>query len=127
MPVGGVLTNYGEKPLQIVDSPTSPFAGILSDAIVLNLEYEIEHINEDGSWGPNWSWYGNYNGEWKGYWTIRTLKSLYKFGRRQWSFQWIHLEFPCINVRFCLHHCWVCVALFEGFCDTYSIIVLKPI
>ena len=81
--------NYGAKPLQIVDSPASPFADMLSDAIQLNLEYEIEHINEDGSWSPNWSWYGNYDEdwldaerEWKGYLTVRNLKSLYDFGPR---------------------------------------------
>lgn len=82
--------NYGAKPLQIVDSPKSPFASLLNDAIELNLDYEIEHVNEDGSWSPNWSWYGNYDEEWvdaqrewKGYLTVRNLKLLHDFGRIQ--------------------------------------------
>jgi hypothetical protein len=82
--------NYGAKPLQIVDSPTSMFADLLNEVIQSNLDYEIEHVNEDGSWSPNWSWYGNYDEEWveaemewKGYLTVRNLKSLHNFGRIQ--------------------------------------------
>jgi hypothetical protein len=80
--------NYGAKPLQIVASPASPFADTLDDAIQVNLDYEIEHVNEDGSWSPNWSWFGKYEEdwiraeiEWKGHLTVQNLKSLYDFGR----------------------------------------------
>lgn len=81
-------SEYGAKPLQIVPSPASPFAALLWDAVQLNLDYELETMNADGSWSPNWSWFGNYDEiwptaarEWQGHLTFRTLKSLADFGR----------------------------------------------
>ncbi|MFD1676975.1 hypothetical protein [Alicyclobacillus fodiniaquatilis] len=80
--------DYGAKPLQIASFPDSPFAEILQASLAANLDYEIEHMNDDGSWSPNWSWFGNYEAdweiakvEWQGYITVRNLKSLYDFGR----------------------------------------------
>lgn len=81
-------SNYGSKPLQVAASPASPFADSLRKSLLVNLDYEIEHINDDGSWSPNWSWYGNYDQdwayaetEWKGYLTVKNLKSLHDFER----------------------------------------------
>lgn len=79
---------YAAKPLQLVSSPNSFFYPFLKEGIALNLDYEIERQNEDGSWRPNWSWMGEYEEEWKqaeqewaGILTFKTLKSLYDFGR----------------------------------------------
>ena len=63
-------------------------ADALSKEVELNLNYEIEHQHEDGSWLPNWSWGGNYpdfwpqaKREWQGILTLMRLKQLQAFGR----------------------------------------------
>ena len=79
---------YGLKPLAVVDSPDSAFAPMLAREIDLNLDYEIEHQQEDGSWAPNWSWASTFleaweeaEREWKGVLTVKTLRALRSFGR----------------------------------------------
>jgi len=83
---------YGPKPLFVVSSPDSPFAPMLAREIDLNLDYEIEHQREDGSWAPNWSWGGTFpeawkdaEREWKGVLTVMTLRTLRNFGRIEGS------------------------------------------
>jgi hypothetical protein len=79
---------YCTKPLWIVRTPASPFAGLLAESIERNLDYEIENQSRDGSWSPNWSWYGAYpdvwptaEKEWRGVLTVQTLETLKAFGR----------------------------------------------
>lgn len=80
--------NYGLKPLTVISSPDSPLLHILADSASLNLDYEIEQQQADGSWGPNWSWFGAFpeawpqaEQEWKGVLTVKTLRQLRDFGR----------------------------------------------
>lgn len=80
--------NYGLKPLTVVSSPHSPLAHTLADVLSHNLDYEIEHQQPDGSWKPNWSWFGMFpetwpeaEREWKGVLTVKTLRQLRDFGR----------------------------------------------
>lgn len=81
-------SGYGARPLQIVTSPSSPFYDSLMSELELNLDYEIESMTEVGSWKPNWSWFGQYDDEWKqaesdwtGYLTVQKLLTLKKFNR----------------------------------------------
>jgi len=81
-------SEYCLKPLEIADSPDSPFASGLAREIDLNLDFEIERQQPDGSWAPAWSWGDNYpetwpraEGDWKGVLTVRTLRVLKNFGR----------------------------------------------
>jgi hypothetical protein len=80
-------SGYSVRPLQAVPSPHSPFYDLLQHEVEVNLDYEIRSQTEEGSWTPNWSW-GQYEDawkqaeqEWKGYLTVKTLKSLHDFGR----------------------------------------------
>ena len=79
---------YGLKPLTVVASPDSPFAAMLTKEIDLNLDYEIDHQREDGSWTLNWSWgdtfpeeWKNSEREWKGVLTVRALRVFQNFDR----------------------------------------------
>jgi hypothetical protein len=79
---------YNLMPLELVNSPDSPFAGVLADAVAQNLDFEIAHQGDDGAWHPKWLWYGLYpdtwptaEREWAGVITLRTLKTLRNFGR----------------------------------------------
>jgi hypothetical protein len=79
---------YTLTPLELVDSPASPFADVLADAVTQNLDFEIAHQGDDGAWHPKWLWYGLYpdawpaaEREWAGVITLRTLKTLRNFGR----------------------------------------------
>jgi hypothetical protein len=81
---------YCLKPLQAINSPDSPFADILADALQQNLDYEIEHQCDDGSWAPHWSWFGQFpedwkiaEQEWRGIIIVNTLRALNNFGRLQ--------------------------------------------
>ena len=79
---------YCLKPLWLVRTPHSPFAPLLADAVQRNLDYEIDDQSADGSWAPNWSWYGTYpetwpaaEKDWRGVLTIQTLETLRAFDR----------------------------------------------
>lgn len=79
---------YCLKPLWVVTSPNAPFAKMIRPALEQNLNYEIEQQNEDGSWAPNWSWFGQFpeewptaEREWRGVLTLRMLRALKAFGR----------------------------------------------
>ena len=54
----------------------------------MNLDFDIEHQNSDGSWSPTWTWYGQYPEvweqaelHWKSCLTVEILKALKEFGR----------------------------------------------
>ena len=55
---------YGLRPLQVVDDPSSPFMHGREESVAANLEYEISSQNEDGSWTPTWSWGDAYPKDW---------------------------------------------------------------
>ena len=81
-------SGYCLKPLDVAPAPDSPMADALSELIDLNLDYEIEHQDDDGSWAPNWTWGDNYpdvwpqaEKEWRGVLTLTRLKQLRAFGR----------------------------------------------
>jgi hypothetical protein len=79
---------YVLTPLEVVDSPDSPFADLLAPSVAENLDVEIEHQAENGAWEPKWSWGGLYpeaweqaKADWSGALTVRTLNVLQRFGR----------------------------------------------
>jgi hypothetical protein len=79
---------YNLKPLQVVESPASPFIRGLESAIEDNLAYVIGSQNADGSWAPNWTWGGTYADEWErarvewsGVITMQKLLTLKRFDR----------------------------------------------
>jgi len=79
---------YNLKPLQVVESPASPFMNGLKKAVQDNLVYEIDSQNADGSWSPNWTWGGTYPDdwekarvEWSGVITLQKLRILKRFNR----------------------------------------------
>ncbi|WP_409252764.1 hypothetical protein V1502_02210 [Bacillus sp. SCS-153A] len=79
---------YGLKPLQAADSPASPFLSLLEEEVRENLDYEIEKLSTKGYATPNWTWFGNYEEEWKeaerdwkGHLTVEVLKTVKKFDR----------------------------------------------
>jgi hypothetical protein len=79
---------YGLKPLDVVASLASPFAGMLAEEIDLNLDYVIEHQGEDGSWAPTWTWgdafpeaWQDAEREWRGRLTVQALRVLRNFDR----------------------------------------------
>lgn len=80
---------YGLEPIEIVDSPNSPFAELFSEIVELNLDAEIARQSDDGGWHPTWSWVGDvYPDDWPiakresaGFLTLRALLTLRNFGR----------------------------------------------
>jgi hypothetical protein len=80
--------SYVTKPLKIAPDPEAALAEVLAQDVQRNLDYEIAHQAEDGSWGPNWSWNGNYpeawevaETAWRGHLTLGMLHSLRAYGR----------------------------------------------
>ncbi|PLT28603.1 hypothetical protein [Peribacillus deserti] len=79
---------YGLKPLQIVSGPSSAYSDLFKEEIPAQLDYEIDSLSKEGSWNPNWSWFGEFEEEWKiaekdwkGQLTVKMLKTLNDFGR----------------------------------------------
>lgn len=79
---------YNLRPLQVADSPESPFLPGLEDSVSANLDYEISSQNPDGSWAPTWSWGGSFPDdwplacrEWTGILTLDKLLLLRRFKR----------------------------------------------
>ena len=76
------------RPLWLAPGPTSILAETLKSEVDMNLDFDIEHQNPDGSWSPAWSWYGQYpeaweqaEQHWKSCLTVEILKALKEFGR----------------------------------------------
>ncbi|WP_099156825.1 hypothetical protein [Virgibacillus ndiopensis] len=81
-------SEYGITPLQVCSKPESPFYKLVEDGIDDNLDFVINNFTEEGSWKPNWSWFGQYDEEWKlaeldwkGYITLKNLLLLKSFDR----------------------------------------------
>ena len=79
---------YSLRPLQVVESPDSPFMDGLEEAVNANLDYEIASQGEDGSWTPTWTWGDAYPDDWKkarlewsGVITLEKLLKLRAFNR----------------------------------------------
>jgi GNAT superfamily N-acetyltransferase len=79
---------YLVSPLKVVNSPQSPFADLIPDAVQQHLDYQIEHQSEQGAWDPVWEWDNFYpeewsqaRVEWQGRVTLDTLTTLRSFGR----------------------------------------------
>jgi hypothetical protein len=80
--------SYVLQPLSVVSHPDSPFAAQLTREVDTNLNFVIENQAKDGSWGPNWSWFGLYpdvwpiaERDWRSILTLNTLCTLAAFGR----------------------------------------------
>lgn len=81
-------TSYGLKPLWAVPDPRCPGAIELAEVLEVALDYEIRTQAEDGAWDPFWSWGSAFpdhwpvaREEWRGWLTLRNLKTLRAFGR----------------------------------------------
>jgi hypothetical protein len=81
-------SGYCAKPLKLAPRPDSMLAEALADDVARNLDYEIEHQADDGSWGPNWTWGDNNSDgwenaclEWHGTLTREALEKLRAWGR----------------------------------------------
>lgn len=80
---------YCLRPVDIADSPDSPFLPDLGDRIVAaNLDRVIDEQASDGSWRPAWSWgdafpeeWATARREWAGVLTLSRLRLLSRFGR----------------------------------------------
>lgn len=79
---------YGLRPLQVADSPDSPFIYPLKALVEENLDYEIDQQDSSGIWSPTWSWSDNFPNEWEnakkewtGVITLEKLIFLKRFGR----------------------------------------------
>ncbi|MCY3736646.1 MAG: hypothetical protein OXG13_09620 [Gemmatimonadaceae bacterium] len=82
------LKQPSARPLWLAPTPTSVLAETLKSEVEMNLDFDIEHQNPDGSWSPAWSWYGQYpeaweraEQQWKSCLTVEVLKALREFGR----------------------------------------------
>ncbi len=82
------LEQPSARPLWLAPAPTSMLADALKSEVDMNLDFDIEHQNPDGSWSPAWSWYGQYEEaweqaeqQWKSCLTVEILKALKEFGR----------------------------------------------
>lgn len=85
-------TGYSLRPVQVVESPDSPWLGGLEDAVAANLDYEIDSQSPDGSWAPTWDWGGSYpehwelaRREWAGVLTLEKLLLLKRWQRISYS------------------------------------------
>ncbi len=83
-------SEYGLQPVQVADSPDSPFFEAVRDAVAENLDYDIRTQQADGSWAANFSWLGTYPDEfekvkleWAGVQAVEKLIALKKYGRIQ--------------------------------------------
>jgi hypothetical protein len=81
-------TAYAAKPLKLAPLPDCVLAEPLAPDVQRNLDWEIEHQDDDGSWAPNWTWGEAFPNEWavaerwwRGYVTLHTLRSLRAYGR----------------------------------------------
>lgn len=78
-------SSYCAKPIDLAPTPNALLAPMLDADIQRNLDYEIDHLGEDGAWAPYWSWEGDAwqqaELDWKGHITVNTLRTLRAFDR----------------------------------------------
>ncbi len=79
---------YCMKPTWLIRTPESPFLHLIAASVERNLDHEIDNQAADGSWTPNWTWYGAYpetwpiaEKEWRSILTMQTLETLQAFDR----------------------------------------------
>lgn len=79
---------YVLTPLEVVDGPESPLAGLLADEVARELDFVIDHQGPSGAWEPKWTWGGMHpdlwpqaRAEWSGMLTVRMLQILQRFDR----------------------------------------------
>lgn len=77
---------YVSQPIDLVDSPKSPWYDILKDSIPSNLNYLLDTLNNDEYWNPNFSWgvdtdiSRQVTQNWIGYIAVKRVKILGAFG-----------------------------------------------
>lgn len=81
------LLNYGLRPQFVINGPTSRFFEANRTETEMELAFLVGHQSADGSWKPNWSWFGQFTEtwpiaekDWSGVLTLDTLKWLRAFG-----------------------------------------------
>ncbi len=78
---------YGLPPLDVVDSPESPFATDFAEEIPIQLDHIIASQSASGAWEPTWSWgdgsdaWQQAHRDWSGVLTLANLRKLRAFGR----------------------------------------------
>ncbi len=85
-------TSYVTRPLDVVDSPDSPYFELFREPVGVNLDYLIETQRPDGAWPVYW---GSWNAKddrtsrawerscraWQGFMVVKNLQRLQVFGR----------------------------------------------
>jgi len=76
---------YCLQPIQVVQSPHSPYFKLFENVVPANLDYLIAKQTEEGSWNPTWAW-GQFEDtwqiakvEWQGWLTLDYLRILRQF------------------------------------------------
>jgi hypothetical protein len=79
---------YCIAPLKLVSSSDSLVYDLLAEDVQANLDYQIAHQTEAGTWEPTWTWSGAYpeawaeaKREWRGELTLSMLETLEAFDR----------------------------------------------
>lgn len=79
---------YGLSALSAAPTPASPLAPGLEEPLAAALAHLLTSQAEDGSWGPNWSWGGQFpdvwpqaEAEWRSVLTLDALLTLRAWGR----------------------------------------------
>lgn len=77
---------YVAQPLDLVDSPESPWYPLLADAIPANIEYWIDTFSAEGCWTANFSWGEESDASrkameaWRGCMAVNRVRILMAFG-----------------------------------------------
>ncbi|GMA14572.1 hypothetical protein E5F05_10150 [Deinococcus metallilatus] len=82
------FAGYGLNALTVAPTPASPLAPTLEEPLAASLAHLLTSQAEDGSWGPNWSWFGQFpeawpqaEAEWRSVLTLEALLTLRAWGR----------------------------------------------
>lgn len=82
------FSGYGLNPLHVAPTPASPLAPALEEPLAAALAHLLASQAGDGSWGPNWSWSGQFpeawpqaEAEWRSVLTLEALMTLRDWGR----------------------------------------------
>lgn len=78
--------NYVPQPLDLVDSPNSPWFDLLKNNIHENVKFWLGNLNNEGVWPPNFSWgidsteANTATKQWLGYIAVKRVRILKAFG-----------------------------------------------
>jgi len=82
------LAEYGLSALPVAPTPASPLAHPLAEPLAAALTHLLTSQAPDGSWGPTWSWFGQFPEawpqaelEWRSALTLEALLALRAWGR----------------------------------------------